>query len=316
MNQLRKGSFWIPVLIFALLWIDLIRNLSFHWSTNPQYAYGWTVPLLSLFLLWESWITRPAPGTPSFRRLPVLLIAISAVLLLPTRLQLEATPDWRFPQWMLALEVVAISLSTIYLLGGGKWLRNFAFGIAFNLVAVPWLGSIEIPFIHALTEIVSSLTVTGLNLCNIPALKQGNLIEISTGVVGVEEACSGVRSFQATLMASLFLGQLWSMRLRSRVTLVVAGAIMAFICNVIRAWLLAFVAEKNGLAAIDRWHDPAGFTILGVTFAGLLALALYLRPPSNRSLAPADIAAAGALPSSLVAGLGLWVVLVAAGGDR
>jgi exosortase len=313
MNSPWKGSFWIPAAIFALLWFDLYRNLSFHWSTNPQYAYGWTVPALSAFLLWEAWVTRPAPGIPAGRSVAVLTAVFSSAVLLPAKLQLEATPDWRLPQWTMALAVVTVSLSSVYLVGGRAWLGQFAFGIAFNLVAVPWLGSIEIPFVQGLTQVVSSLTVAGLNLCHIPALKQGNLIEISTGVVGVEEACSGVRSFQATLMASLFLGQLWTMRLRSRVFLIVAGALMAFVCNVVRASLLAFVAEKEGIAAIDRWHDPAGFTILGVTFAGLLALALYLRPPSGRRLAAPNIAPAGTLPRWLVAGLGLWVVAVAAG---
>lgn len=303
MNPSGKRSVRVSILILVVLWADLIRNLSFHWSTNPQYAFGWTVPLLSLLLLWEGWITRPVASQPAPGPALLGVAGLCAVGLLPTRIIMEATPDWRFAHWALAFEVVGLTLSVIYLACGRLWLRHFAFPILFILVAVPWPVKFEQPFIAMLTEWVASLTVNGLNLCDVPALRKGNLIEVSTGVVGVEEACSGVRSFQATLMAALFLGQLWAFGKGMRVVLLGTGVALAFGCNVVRAWLLAFVAEKKGLHAIDQWHDPAGFTILGITFLGLLALALYLRPRASRSLAPPDRAASAGLPSWVAVGL-------------
>jgi exosortase/archaeosortase family protein len=47
-------------------------------------------------------------------------------------------------------------------------------------------------------------------------------------LIGIEEACSGVRSFQATLMISLFLGELYSFNTARRVLLVIAGALLVF----------------------------------------------------------------------------------------
>jgi len=313
MNEKRPGPIWIPILIFALLWAGLVRNLSVVWSTNPQYAYGWTVPALALFLLWESWITRPTPGATTAPRLAGFCIAILAAALLPTRLLLEIAPDWRFAQWALAAIVVGISLCAAYFLGGKPWLGHFAFPIAFIFVAVPWPVAIEQPFIQALSEWVAVATVNGLNLCDVPAIKQGSIIEISAGRVGVEEACSGVRSFQATLMASLFLGQLWNFALRYRLLLIGAGVAFAFLCNILRALLLALVAEKNGLSAIDKWHDPAGFTILAVTFLGLLGLALLLRPKVGRSLAATETHERRSLPGGLTVALAAWVLFVAVG---
>jgi exosortase/archaeosortase family protein len=147
----------------------------------------------------------------------------------------------------------------------------------------------------------------------VPAIKHGSLIEISAGMVGVEEACSGVRSFQATLMASLFLGQLWNFPWLSRLLLIAAGVAFAFICNIVRALLLSFIAEKKGLAAIDKWHDPAGFTILAVTFLGLLALALVMRPKSGRGLAATETHERRSLPGWVTALLAAWVLFVAVG---
>jgi exosortase len=313
MNHHWRGFVWISSLTFLFLWTDLVRSLSSFWSTNPQYAFGWTVPALSLFLLWESWITRPAPRPAARRSAAFLITGIFAACLLPVRLLLETTPDWRFAHWSLAAVVVGLSLCAVYLVGGRPWLLHFAFPIAFIFVSVPWPVKIEQSLIQTLTAWVSSLTVDGLNLCGVPAIQEGNLISISTGTVGVEEACSGVRSFQATVMAALFLGQLWNFPLRSRSLLLGAGVVFAFFCNIIRALLLAFVAEKHGIAAIEKWHDPAGFTILGVCFVGLFGLALFLRPRTGRALAATESRRPENLHGAFVAALAAWVVLVAAG---
>ncbi len=314
MNQRWRGFAVVPILTFLLLWADLIRNLSAFWSTNPQYAYGWTVPFLSLFLLWECWITRPAPSMAHGRGLVLLVIAVVAMSLLPTSLLLEATPDWRFAHWALAGAVVGLSLGAFHLAGGRIWLVHFAFPVAFILIAVPWPVKVEMPFVGMLASWVSSLTVDGLNFCGVPAIQRGTVIEISTGLVGVEEACSGVRSFQATLMAALFLGQLWNFPLRSRSILLGAGVVFAFLCNVGRALILGLVAEKRGVEAIEKWHDPAGFTILGVCFAGLFGLALLLRPKFGRALAAAEnLPPANPLPRGFVFGLAAWIVAVLAG---
>ena len=226
---------------------------------------------------------------------------------------IEATPDWRLAQWALAAEVIGLSLCAVHLAGGRPWLRHFAFPIAFILVAVPWPVKIEQSLIQALTELVSELTVGGLNLCAVPAIRHGSLIEISTGTVGIEEACSGVRSFQATLMAALFLGQLWNFQWPRRCVLIGAGVVFAFFCNVLRAMLLGFVAEKNGIPAIEKWHDPAGFTILGICFVGLLGLALILRPKTGRGLATPESHAAQALPGAFVVALAVWGLFAAVG---
>src|SRR2546427_8955834 len=55
----------IPFALFGVLWLDLIRQLSYQWSTNEQYSYGWFVPFFALGLLWRRWACRPAPTPES-----------------------------------------------------------------------------------------------------------------------------------------------------------------------------------------------------------------------------------------------------------
>ena len=47
-------SFSFSPLIFlplAWLWFTVINHLRVEWAVNPQYAYGWAVPFLCLYLL-------------------------------------------------------------------------------------------------------------------------------------------------------------------------------------------------------------------------------------------------------------------------
>jgi exosortase/archaeosortase family protein len=93
-------------------------------------------------------------------------------------------------------------------------------------------------------------------------MQRGNLIELSAGTIGVDEACSGVRSLQSTLMASLFLGETYRLRAGWRISLVGAGLFLAFVFNVLRAFLLAWIGARQGIGALGRWHDQAGYSIL------------------------------------------------------
>ena len=46
----RLPSSILYFLPLAWLWFRLIGQLRIGWSMNPQYAYGWAVPFLCLYL--------------------------------------------------------------------------------------------------------------------------------------------------------------------------------------------------------------------------------------------------------------------------
>ena len=150
-----------------------------------------------------------------------------------------------------------------------SWLRHFAFSICLIFTVVPWPGDAEMFVIQSLMRVATSFTVEVLNLVNIPALQHGNVVEVKTGLLGIDEACSGIRSLQATLMVSLFLGELYRASWRRRVVLALFGVIIAFLCNVGRTFLLCWFVAKDGIESLPKWHDPAGFTILGICFVVL-----------------------------------------------
>src|SRR5260370_11288472 len=219
------------------------------------------VRVLALYLFWKGWRNRPSPEPPAWTALAIVVIIFAAALFLPIRFIAEANPDWRLLSWLLAIVVTTMTLSFLYLIGGRGWLSHFAFPILFFLVAVPWPVRIEQIVIQDLMRIVTAINVTFLQLAGVPALQRGNVIEVGTGFIGIEEACSGVRSLQATLMVSLFLGELYYFTWSRRLILIVIGALLAFVCNVVRTAILVWAGSTSVPKSIEAWHDPAGLTI-------------------------------------------------------
>src|SRR5438270_1978255 len=312
----RKTSWFIVLVVFGLIWFELINQLKAEWWLNPQYNYGLIVPLLALYVFWKRWRNRPSPAVPATTAVPIALILFCAALFFPIRFVAEANPDWRLLSWGLALVVVTISLSFVYLSGGRVWLRHFGFPILFFLVAVPWPVRIEQIVIQDLMRIVTAINVTFLQLAGVPALQHGNVIEVGTGFIGIEEACSGVRSLQATLMVSLFLGELYYFTASRRVILIVIGTLLAFVCNVVRTALLVWAGTTSGPKSIEAWHDPAGLTILMVCLFGLWVASLIMQRRGNVSPIAHSIENQRApirLNWFLIGALAIWLPLVEVG---
>jgi exosortase len=274
---------WAMVLLpLGYLWFRLINNLAVEWTTNPQYGYGWAVPFLclGLFLRRRQSVPERVRGQPPIvcGRWPVVvLLALFGFLYLPTRLIEEATPEWRPVQWALGIETIGLTLCAAFLGRGRGWLRQVAFPVCFFFVAIPWPTLIETPIMQLLTRVNSATAVELLGWTGIPAVQHGNLIEVSTGTVGIDEACSGIRSIQTVLMASLFFGEFYDMRLLRRLILIPAGFVLAMSLNVCRMSFLTTVAAKKGVAAIAQYHDPAGIMITLICMAGLWGLALLFK---------------------------------------
>ncbi len=212
--------------------------------------------------------------------------------------------------------VVSVSLGLVWIRAGLPWVRHFLFSICFIFTAVPWAAGFEASITQHLMRVDAAIAVEMLKWCGIPAVQQGNVIDLGNCLVGVNEACSGIRSLQNTLMISLFLGELYRLGFLRRLLLVCAAAAIAFLCNLGRTFFLAWLSAGKGNAVMEKWHDNAGLTVLAVTLAALIGVTFLLRgkraggmeddaPPAN---APTQFFA---WPRGFLVALGSWLILVA-----
>ena len=307
----------LPALAFGAVWLMLFAQVRGDWEVVPQYSYGWAVPFLAGWIFWNRWQSRPAPvagpsATPVIWLVCVLLAALGA-----TRLVQEGNRDWRLVSWLLGGEVAGLSALALWWAGGMSWLRHFAFAVLFPLVAVPWPSQLEDPMIHGLMRFVAAAAADVLRELGIAATAQVNIIVLNVGPVGVDEACSGIQSFQAAVMVSLFLGELFGFLVRERAGLFLFSVGWAFLCNIGRTFFLCFMAQRDGLEAVPRWHDTAGYALMAVCYGGIFGLGIWWEKQAVMVAVeiPPVTTVPRRVPSAwLIAGLG-WLAATAVGAE-
>lgn len=296
------------MLVLGVVWATVIRLLLPDWRNDPQYGYGMLVPLLVLGLLAKRAEDRPTPSAVSPAcRLVAAAGAIGAALVLALTIPVaEANAGWRPLDLLASVAAVVITLSFILGSGGIPWLGHFAFPVCFFLISVPWPRNLEQAVMSHLTEWNTMLSVEALHWFGYQAMSRGNLILLPCGTLGVEEACSGIRSLQSGLMVALFCGEIFRLPAARRIGLLAVALLAALLGNAIRNTLLALIASSSGLAAVASWHDAAGVMVLLVTVALIVITAMQWRSANStpRSASPVPKPAQACVaPGGVIAGI-------------
>ncbi len=227
--------------------------------------------MLVAFLLWDGWERRPLVRA-SFS--PGALICGIAGFIVLFVVQIYQAAFGMMPASLLGLSAGALLLiygNLLYVFGSAGP-RHFGFAFAFILIALPLPTFIYNPIVGGLQHKIAALNVTLLNLGGVAAQQSGSLIHLPAGTVGIDEACSGIRSLQSTIMATLFIGYISLKRRSLQVLLLVLGMGLAIFGNVIRSLFLTTAANRHGIKAIQEVHDAAGWSILIFTGIGVVGL--------------------------------------------
>lgn len=264
----RSPSFWLVTgFLFWLSWA-----CADDWNHNPNYSYGWLILPLTLYFLiqrfWQLPVNSSSPTwSPPFFWLypiPVLVALIELARLTPF--------FWRPLLWGIFFVGAAATLTLTYRQGGQRAFQVVAFPILFLALAIPWPTFIELSIIRQFSIWIAAITGEILLLLGIFAQVQGRIIALANGAVGVEEACSGLRSLQASLMVGLAVGEHFWLGKYRRLFLLAISILGAFILNLIRTLVLSLLVHSGGNEALDRWHDPVGL----VTMVGMTVLIFWI----------------------------------------
>ena len=128
--QILLDGWTLALAALALCWFSLFMELSDEWHVNPQYGYGYVVPVIGAVLIWRRFGKRPVPS-PSKSMLPGFISAFLLFFVLPLDLVLEANPEWRLLYWSHGILVLVLSLCFLYRAGGWTWS---------NILLRPWLS--------------------------------------------------------------------------------------------------------------------------------------------------------------------------------
>jgi exosortase len=266
-NETTAGCF----VLLVGLWLWAIWACAEHWRGNPNYAYGWAVPLLAFGFAGRRYFIRTDSNRPrasgySEEKAPVAVSSsprfgvatLAAVLIFALEFAREQIWHPGIVLWSICLVAVVATLAILRFQGGDGLMRAELFPILFFLTAVPWPPRFEQPIVSGLMRGVAQATTELLHWFGIEAQTSGAAIALRSGLVGISEACSGVRSLQAGLMFGLAMGEWFLLRPSRRVILLVIAVGLALLTNLTRTVALALQAEWHGINSLDRVHDLIG----------------------------------------------------------
>ena len=274
----------ISLTLVAALVTGLTLYLWPQWSHNPDLQHGWFTPLIFVALIYEA-RTR---GTQRYLQPSGLLhVLISAGLLTGLVLLTAGGLYMAALEWTHALVAVMVTSAFCALLAAA-WISfalasvrlvpfNWPAGIAILL----WLLSSPLPpgtygtLTHGLQAGVTSSVLSGLHFLGIAAVRHGNIIQLTNVSVGIEEACSGVRSLISCVYAGFFISATLVRRPSARAWVIAVAAPLAVAMNLLRSFTLTLLAHF-GVDITGTWHDVTGYAIIGVTTALLAGLAIFL----------------------------------------
>ncbi len=261
---------FVPIVLILGWWL---YDLQFQWRALVEYQFGWLVVFLAAYLIWERWPTIPSADRPASIWLCLALVLAGTPFVLVAELYKQAIANSPAASFSLSIGSGFYLAANALYLRGWATLRHFLFPSLFLFLAVPLPGILWSPVVLMLKELITTLNVETLNLIGIPAVQQANVIRLPNCVVGVDEACSGVRSLQSSVMAGLFIGNLTFRRAGSQLAFLLAGVGLALAGNFLRSLILSITAHLHGIRALERLHDAAGWSIFLFTATGLGFLA-------------------------------------------
>ena len=251
----------------ALLWAfwTTLVDLAQTWSHNPQYTHGWLVPAFAAFLLW----TRRgkldlAACRPSYWGLPLIAFGLG--------LRLYATYAFYG-----SLEPLALlpCIAGLVLLFGGRAAWGWAWpAVLFLGFMIPLPYSVSVAMSGPLQRLATIVSTFVMQTLGMPALDEGNVIQLNDQRIGVVEACSGLRMLVVFFAMSTAVVMVVKRHWMDKAIIVLSAVPIAIISNIVRVTLTGVMYEmgKNEMAH-QFFHDVAGWFMMPLAL-GMLWLEL------------------------------------------
>jgi exosortase len=253
---------WITGIIIAsltgILYLDILVDLANEWWTQPEASYGLLIPPFALYVAYlKKNETLSLPAQPSSAGL--MLIALACLVLITGKL---------------ASEFFLTRISFVPMLGGLVWtfwgfarFRSLAFPLILLLTMVPPPVIVYNAAAAPLQLLASRIAADLAQFVGVSIYRDGNIIHLANTSLGVAEACSGLHSLSALIVASLLLGFLENGSLWARVMVVVLSIPLAIAVNVLRVTGTAILADFHSEFALGYYHAFSGWLVFVLGFA-------------------------------------------------
>lgn len=248
------------------LYFESLVFLFNHWIGSDDYSHGMFVPIISLYLIWQSRHRIAAAGvTGSWWGLAVVIAGLGLYLVgeLATLYVLQ-----HFSLWIVLVGLVIGAL-------GLKASRAIIFPLGYLLTSIPLPTFLYAGLSSQLQLWSSALGVGCLQLVGVTAFREGNIIDLGPVQLQVVEACSGIRYLLPLTSLALLCAYLFKDRMWKRVILVLSSIPISILVNGFRIGMIGVLVEWYGQEASEGFAHLFEGWVLFMASLGLLILEMW-----------------------------------------
>jgi exosortase len=255
------------LVLATALYFHVAIDLFQEWWTDPALSQGLLIPPLALYIAWlRRDVTLAKPAVPDNRGL--ILVVLASVLFLVGKLAVEF--------FLQRISMVVLLAALIWTFWGLRRLRTLSFALLLLATMVPLPRLVYNMLASRLQLFASDMSTSLAQLLGISIYRDGNVVYLANMSLGVEEACSGLNSLSALLVASLLLGFLQCRRTAPRVLLFALAFPLAIAVNIVRVTGTAVLADYHEEFAMGFYHSFSGWLVFIVGYGVLAGFAHLL----------------------------------------
>jgi exosortase D (VPLPA-CTERM-specific) len=259
------------VLIFAIFWFyrHVLWTLGKNLSTNEDYSFGLLLPFVSAYIVYLKW-----PQISRIRWQPscwgLAVIGLGMLLFLLGELATDL--------YISTISFMVVLAGLVYLMGGWESLRQLAFPFLILILMIPLPFFITQKITLPLQLLSSRIATELLHGIGVPAIRQGNIIDLGVRQLQVVAACSGLRYILSLVALAIIYCYFYQRQ---------AWKVVILLCSIIPAAIIANALRVAGMGLFPAlqegfWHGFSGWLIFIFCFGFLGSLNWllnYLQPP-------------------------------------
>jgi exosortase D (VPLPA-CTERM-specific) len=263
--QIKPVS-WIKFIIYGLLLLGIYYS-TFTWLVTHDwekeaYSYCWLILPVVFFLIWlkRDELTS-LPSRPSWKGLAIIGVGIIFFWL--------GDLSGEYFTLYISFWLILVGICLLHL--GWNKLKIIGFALFFMLTMFPVPDFINNRIMLQLRLISSKLGVAVIHLFGLPALRQGNIIDLGFTKLQVVNACSGLNSLISLIVLCLLLVYFFKDHVWKRALLLVSSIPLAIFANGFRIATTAILYKHFGPKVAEGFfHEFSGLLIFVICIPVLL----------------------------------------------
>lgn len=227
-----------------------------RWMQDPQYSHGFFVPVLAVMIARHRADDIVLGSTQPSKTGLWFIAGGMAAYLIGAHIYFD---------WLQQVAMLPVLFGGILILGG-RWLAQVSWpSVLFLLFMIPLPYAVEVAMAQPLQNVAGKCSTFALQTLGVAAIRTGNLIDVEGHVLGVAEACSGLRMLVVFFALSTAVAILIQRSWLQKIILMFSAIPIALFCNILRITATGLLYVYAGPEMAEKvFHDLAGWLMMPI----------------------------------------------------